>query len=500
MRLLGKYEVLETVEGGGLRTFKARQVSSGRTVLCHDLSSGPNVMQLVRLVVRHLRGAPTRDRSLILDMIEEDGSVYLITEPLPGSGSLSDWLEGVTQGPDASTAPDLDARVHISPDISKPSSQPLPVSQSGSGQEKSVPSEPGDFTRMFQPSDAAKPAEPVQVQPQKTSTSAEGATGIFGAPELDKVAPQPTVKPSRPLTDAGESTKLPEGERDRGPRSRTPTEAGEFTQLFRAPGQTADSTPAAIPSIMAEKPEPTGEQGEFTQVFESYKVSGPLPSSLRQPPAIPGGSEPGEFTKIFQASDMSSGRAGGAPALPVAIQPTEQEGEFTRIFGAGSSKSPPAEPAFRPTSAGPAASMGASAEQPPSAGRPLEPARQPFPPAPTAPNPVKLEGAASVPSPKQPGAPPLPAIPKVSVATPGIPRLSPRLAASVPPPARVPQQKLEPPKPPAPSVVVLPAPRPSAPPAGSPEKTSDERTSYLPLILILAGLALAAVALVLFFR
>src|SRR5271167_1574220 len=104
MQLLPDYELLEVLTKEEPCTFRARQMSSGRTVFLHRLSGGGSYADqvgLVRTVVRYLRQAPKANRKPVLDMVEHEGAMYLVTEVLPGFRTLNEWLALEMKGPEA---------------------------------------------------------------------------------------------------------------------------------------------------------------------------------------------------------------------------------------------------------------------------------------------------------------------------------------------------------------------------------------------------------------
>jgi hypothetical protein len=193
--------------------------------------------------------------------------------------------------------------------------------------------EPGEFTRLFQ--GAEKPPAP---------TRAAAPAKLADAPARPEE--QDTATMAKAATTEGAAPAAAPAE----------PEFGEFTRLLRAPsaGPKAPAPPkgqeAAAPSG-APPNEPAAEPGEFTSMFQSQPpdaaASGPgeFTRAMRPPlagesnytkPAAPAAPPSSEFTRIMRGSPLPpppETRQGPSPQA----QPRESlqsQGEFTRIFEA----------------------------------------------------------------------------------------------------------------------------------------------------------------------
>jgi hypothetical protein len=462
MQTLPNYELLEVLTEEEPCSFRARQVSSGRTVLLHRLSGGPSYpdqVGLIRTVVRYLRQASAASRRLVLDMVEHDGAMYLVTEVLPGFRTFSLWLASELKGQDKTAA---------SLQVTAPG--PAASPQGGAGESPMQPPETrpnsgseevGEFTRMFQGTgEASPPHQDELTQPDEKvplSPDQGKSTELFQPSGNDRSKPLATEV----LTETSEKVAAP-------------PEAGEFTRIFQHSAVDSSSRVIAevpeVPSDKAASPEP----GEFTRLFQAPGVDKPG----RRPAEVPdniSGTAPSQFTAIFKSP--TGAESLGAPD----IQPStpNEVGEFTRVFGSPAvtgppserlSTSRPAEPATPPQLAvdesvsGPQGSTKAKPQQPDSDIPPI--------------GPLKVAKKPPLPAPKVPSTSP-PKVPdKLSRPTrpaePAIQHAPPVIAPTVAP--KVPQPKW---------------PQPELP-------ASEERTSYLPWILILGGLVLLGVLLIVY--
>jgi hypothetical protein len=225
-----------------------------------------------------------------------------------------------------------------------------------------------------------------------------------------------------------------------------------------------------------EKAAASPEPGEFTRVFQASVVDKPEARPAELPGSMPE-TAPGEFTAIFKSPP-------GAPDL----QPSDPKevGDFTRIFGFPglpepssqqlSSSQPPepaalSQPAQNESASGPQVSAGTG---------PQRPVAQPS---------LKIP---AVSAPKVAEKPPLP-VPKVpNIGAPKAPDKALLPAQPAPPTIQHAPPSITPP-------AALKVPQ-AVPPQMPPPKLakSDEHPSYLPWILILSGLVLAGVVLIVY--
>src|SRR5438046_290605 len=88
MSFYSQYELLELVPGGTVRTFKARQIGSGRDVLVHLLVSGGEALE------RQLENLIPEKRAQILDRGMHEGTPYVVSTALPAGVNFEEWLSG----------------------------------------------------------------------------------------------------------------------------------------------------------------------------------------------------------------------------------------------------------------------------------------------------------------------------------------------------------------------------------------------------------------------
>jgi hypothetical protein len=466
MQTLPNYELLEVLTEEEPSTFRARQVSSGRTVLLHRLSGGPSYpdqVGLIRTVVRYLRRASTTSRRLVLDMVEYDGAMYLVTEVLPGFRTLKQWLASELEGQEESPAGSLQ--------VTASSSFPAPLGGAGESpmqppetKPHSSSEEPGEFTRMFQAPGAANPpfypGDVTQPGSEKVpSPVSEKSTEIVQPSGSDRSKPLGTEVPT---ATSGEVAASPD--------------EGEFTRIFHHSAVDRSSrVPIEVPEASLDKGTASPEPGEFTRLFQAPVVDKPGPRPAEVPDSISGIGR-GEFTAIFK-SPTDAERPGAPDIQPIA---PKEVGDFTRIFGSpGLSSAPSSErlPASRPaepaTPAQVADNETARGPQGSIVAPPPQPLAKPDPEIPPITPPMVAKK------------PPLPAPKAPSISPPKVPD-----KPSLPkPPAQAPIQHAPTPFVPAPAFKVAHQPEAS---------TSDERTSFLPWILILGGLVLLGALLIVY--
>src|SRR5687767_3192675 len=136
MSFYTQYELQEPIPGGTVRSFKARQIATQREVRVH-LLVGQNDE-----VMRQLRILSPEKRPLIVDQGNNDGTLYVVTLPLPGDSGFEEWLSAPVGAPPP---------VSASPQNLGRSGQ---WNASGLHQSPVAPPPPaaggGEFTRMFQ--------------------------------------------------------------------------------------------------------------------------------------------------------------------------------------------------------------------------------------------------------------------------------------------------------------------------------------------------------------
>jgi len=384
MDFQGRYQILEMLRDGEARTFKARQTSSGRIVLLHQLwveRTPPNQPDLASLVFGFLRRANAEEMKTLVDMGEEESRVFVVTEDLPGCQDLRQWLQsapgtlptaGRASMPQATPSADFAPTAATRRLASRAGQEDLP--SSGATRLFTTPKAISDQTL---PASTGKPAGAPTTHPEL-----HVQPGAFASP--DKFA-EPLGGPARPDGLAAEEPPMAPP-----PPASEMGEHGEFTRMFLgSPGaskvrpaapSSADSRKAELPHLTApEPPKGKGELGEFggefvaptaekpsqhkppagfEVVFESHKppTQTPAPPAVEETlpsfPRAPGGEReaPGEFTRLYygrdelKAAPPSPGPALGKTPLPSLApdQPLASEGagEFTRLFQAQSQPKP----------------------------------------------------------------------------------------------------------------------------------------------------------------
>ena len=412
MDFQGRYQILEMLRDGEARTFKARQTSSGRVVLVHQLwaeRTPPNQPDLASLVFGFLRRATAEEMKSLVDMGEEESRVFVVTEDLPGCLDLRQWLQsapgplptvGKAGVPKSAPSSDL-ASTAATRGLAPPARQEDWAAPDGT-QLFTTPKALADQTLS---ASAKKPASTPTIPPERqvqpgTFASPDKLAGPLGGFSEAEVLPAaaPPVAPPPPSSEIGEP--------------------GEFTRMFLgsqgaskvhppAPSS-ADFGKTELPPLTApEPPKGKDELGEFggqsfvpaekpTQqqppagfevVFERRKQQprGPAPPAVQKPlpppPPAPSGEKeaPGEFTRVFygRAESKAIPTSPEPPAERTLLtslapeQPTQSEGpvepegpgEFTRLFQAGSPPARPAGPPIPTSLPRPPASMSSSSSQ-----------------------------------------------------------------------------------------------------------------------------------------
>ncbi len=319
-----KYELLDLLKDEGVKVFNAREISTGRRIAVF-LFVGEQA-RLHAELLEQLRASLRPDRTDLLEVGDNQGIPFVVTEPLGGMAELkrkvavSPAPPAAAQAgrpPDAFTsigvrhvpAPTLSGARGATPVTPLPPAATAPPAQSA----------PGEFTRLFQPS---APPQPI------------GEAAPLPPPPTQARPPAATAPPAQ-------------------------SAPGEFTRLFQpsAPPPPLPPTHAPLPPPAA--PPAQAGAGEFTQFFQSplsqarasEPVFPPPPSGAPQkpsPPAVPPSSTPGEFTRIFGRGDAPAAppapRAGGSATLsfrarpkftpPATPAPSTGPGEYTQMFGA----------------------------------------------------------------------------------------------------------------------------------------------------------------------
>jgi hypothetical protein len=200
MDFQGRYEIQEILTDGEARTFKALQTSTGRSVLLHQLwveRTPPNQPDLASLVFGFLRHATADEMKILVDMGEEDGRVFVVTEDLPVFQDLRQWLQSRTGTPEAAGKTGVPKSAASRDAGPSRASGGLPTQ----AKQKSLTS-PVGTTKPFTPTKVAKP--PVATPPpSKAKDEAGEFTRVFFGKDEPKSPParpvsSPPAKPGAP--------------------------------------------------------------------------------------------------------------------------------------------------------------------------------------------------------------------------------------------------------------------------------------------------------------
>jgi len=315
----GKYQILQTLSDGEVRCFRAQQISSGRSVLLHQLwpeRNPPHQPDLASLLTEFLRNAEAETSGHILEIGEDSNRGFVVTEDLPECLDLRTWLQSATGVQEKPVESGLH-QAYAEPARVTDGSAPVPADiTQGNGVDES-----GDFTQWF----------------QKTPPVIEPLTSSLNEDEI-----APPLRPS-PVAPAAPPTSQPH--------------PGEFTMMFLAKGNALPQPSSPISPLAPAMP-PMGEipPGEFTGRFRAGSNAPPQPSFAASPeaPAVPptGETLPGEFTGRFRAGSNAPAQPSFAASPEAPAAPPMGEippGEFTGRFRAGSNAPPqPSSPVSPP--------------------------------------------------------------------------------------------------------------------------------------------------------
>ena len=380
MSFYKKYELERLIADGEVKTFRAKESSTGRIVFLHLFNPGSQA--LLADLKGKLLGPGGKPMPPLLEFGEFAGNPYAVTDSSEAFSGLREW---VSQQPDA-------IRTSL-PEAPRPAPAPAPrlvVAPAASPLPALPPEEPGEFTRLFG-SVAAQPKPPApapsqapvpsphllddasrefgQMFPSSQPTPAAERplpqeelgdfTRAFGPPQLKAAGiAKPPVREQAPYVPlappappeprrAPESPKAPEPSRapdDWAP----PADTGAFTKLFGSglSGEAIDiaSEQAKAARTGGNDSRPFQKAGEFTRMFGPDLVGGDVPVA---PPAVAPLSLNTAASGIFGRSlDPPPVPRSGAelPVTPGAAAEPGQQGEYTRVFGEQTSTVPSQRP------------------------------------------------------------------------------------------------------------------------------------------------------------
>ena len=354
MSFQDSYKVLHVVSDGEVTCARAEQISSGQSVLVHQLwpdRNPPDQVDLAALLDWVARYAAPEFRERILECGEAENHVYAVTEDVPECLNLRAWLQSAT---DAYQAPAEPVQPNSEPAPAESGAVPAPAEINAEKAEDL----PGEFTEWFNRAPAAEAplgsslnadegALPLPASPAGTAAplGEEPPPGSFtsmflspGKAGMQSPSPAPSEAPAVPLAEE-------------------PKPGGSFTSMFLTPGKAvaqpvSPSYPGARAAPAAEEPKP----GSFTSMFLTPGKAGmqsPPPTASPEAPAAPpaGGPEPDSFTSIFRVADMGSQPAPSAPAPGESTADQPPGGEFTQVFFAKEMAPQPPQPPQPPSAA-----------------------------------------------------------------------------------------------------------------------------------------------------
>jgi hypothetical protein len=356
----GRYLHTEQVIAGSVQTFRAREAETNRSVFVHrvDDPSSPQQADLLRLLLTCLfRSAAVKQR--VLDVIEQSGVVFVVTESVPECLLLREWLHFESDRSDLGghsrahrVPPRADASAPYATVTNQPAVSRLPEApeeiqakrniETGSSQPASSV---GEFTRLFQQSDVGRPQQWRTNEPKPGEVQAPGEgdvprsgdaalepkyTGEFSRLFYGKQgqpSPQPqaaVLRPIRavaPVFEEGRSPLAAHGDLsnevplESGGKRIGPREPGEFTRFFQSP--------TAEPNHLDEGSEAENRHTEGSVSKVESTPSFPTSSVDSSPRRTGEEFPPGNFPATAQSEESES------PASKKRPSP----GEFTRLFG-----------------------------------------------------------------------------------------------------------------------------------------------------------------------
>ena len=365
----GKYHKPEEIVHGPVQSFRAQNAATGRLVYIHRVSTTEEQAQQSALLLL-LASAMTRSaavKRLILDVGEEKGFWYVVTELEQQCLALREWLQF-----------EIDNASGNANAGSPPSARNLQPPAPATAEKQDA----GEFTRMFrrQPMRPNTPAPQSPIAGQPSASPPIPAARVQPPPSAAPPPAPPSAppEPSAPQVQAGEFTRMFQtgpGREDKPqpfaqpfqhpviatpppaevPKPVEPPKKGpsEFTRMFMAanPAEQPRSAPAPPPAAPLPGPSKSGP-GEFTRFFtDGLPPAAPKPSSAPSPPqpqpqtpwspSVPDRPSDPDFSRTQQMTRTGVQRPSTPP--PSAPRQSPDAGEFTRLFSTspGSSSAPP---------------------------------------------------------------------------------------------------------------------------------------------------------------
>ncbi|MGO9894977.1 MAG: hypothetical protein ACLPX8_12285 [Bryobacteraceae bacterium] len=330
MSFYTRYELERLLADGEAKTFRAIESATGRIVFLHLFS--PRGQGLLAELKAKLVGPGGKPAPPLVEIGEFAGSQYAVTEGREPFSGLREWLD---RQPEAALPP--------GPALPRRAPEPGPsVPPAASKPPALLDDEPGEFTRLFPPSEpAAQPAEPVRPpaasQPPALLDDEPGEfTKLFARSE-------PAVQPAEPVRPpaASKPPALLDDASGEFHRQSQPSRPGETTPARAAAEEAGDFTRAFGPA----PPESSGGAKPPVRLAPTPPSPPPVPQRREvESPSAPAEWVPadtGEFTKLFgsglsgEAIDIAGEQARAARSAADESRPFRKAGEFTRIFGPG---------------------------------------------------------------------------------------------------------------------------------------------------------------------
>ena len=274
-----KYELIDPLPGEGTKSFRARQIASGRDVAVHLLTGGKTSEN--EALLGRLRKLPAESLRKLLEVGDNEGVTFVVTKAPPYQ-HLGDWLSDQERTAGASDAAKFThAGAWKIPAMGVPPPPP-PQDARVSG--------PGEFTLMFQQAAAKEKGGAVDHVPPVTPPPPPpaGGPGEFtrmfqaakGGEASTPVAPA-AVPPAEDISSVTATMRMPSP--DRKPEPAQPVASGTQT------------IPAAFSPVLPLEPATPGE---------TFAMRSAMPPVAPAPPAS---SRPGEFTSMFSPAARAIG-------------------------------------------------------------------------------------------------------------------------------------------------------------------------------------------------
>src|SRR5580700_4712596 len=138
-----KYELIDPLSGEGTRSFRARQIATGREVTVHLLVGGRTPEN--EALLTRLRGLPQGSLRKLIEVGDNDGTTFVATEAPPFL-HLAEWLVEQERASAVDALQYTRAGTWKIPVAPAPPQAPPPIATPAAP--PASPSGPGEFTRM----------------------------------------------------------------------------------------------------------------------------------------------------------------------------------------------------------------------------------------------------------------------------------------------------------------------------------------------------------------